>query len=38
MKLIFWQTDPALAPLPQIVVSADYIVDQDCFWGEKVED
>jgi hypothetical protein len=32
MKLVYWNRDPALLELPKIVVSADYIVDQDNFW------
>lgn len=32
MKMIFWNQDPALFSLRPLVVSADFIVNQDNFW------
>lgn len=32
MKLVYWNNDPSLVGINKIVVSADFIVDQDCFW------
>jgi len=32
MKLLYWNKDPILSCLPKIVVSADFIINQDNFW------
>lgn len=32
MRLIFWNQDPLLLSLKPLVVSADFIVNQDTFW------
>ena len=37
MKMVFWNQDPSLANLTPVVVSADFIVNQDNFW-EKLDD
>jgi len=37
MKLVFWNQDTSLDEMKPVVVSADFVVNQDLFW-EKVED
>lgn len=32
VKLIFWNQDPALSSLKPIVVSADFVINQDNLW------
>jgi hypothetical protein len=31
-KVLYWNNDPSLGNLPKVVVSADYIFNQDAFW------
>lgn len=37
MKLIFWNQDPNLMQLKPLILSADIIVNQDCFWDQGEE-
>lgn len=32
MKLVFWNQEPSLEGLKPIVISADFVVNQDFFW------
>jgi hypothetical protein len=34
MKLVFWNQDPSLMQKKPIILSADLIVNQDCFWDQ----
>jgi len=37
MKLVYWNKDPALLDLNKVIVSADFIIDQDHFWETNTE-
>lgn len=38
MRLVFWNQDPELRNLLPVVVSVDFVVDQDCFWERERTD
>lgn len=40
MKLLYWNNDANLLALNKIVISADFVMNQDSFWekGSKIED
>jgi hypothetical protein len=37
MKLVYWNGDSSLVYLKHVVISADFVIDQDAFWEKEKE-